>query len=78
MSSNFGRIRPQTAESAALAHLEKSPKTYNGTNVVGTYVLVSLTTIKSPMSWKFDQILPLTAELGAIYCLKMDICVVAT
>ena len=35
-SSNLGQIRPRTAELAALERLEKSPKTYNGKNVVIT------------------------------------------
>ena len=30
MSSNFGQVRPQIAELAALERLEKSPYTYNG------------------------------------------------
>ena len=36
MSSNFGQIRPQIGELAALERLEKSPKTDNGENVVAT------------------------------------------
>ena len=38
MGSKFGQIRPRTAELAALEHLEKSPWTYNGRNVVCTLV----------------------------------------
>ena len=34
----FGKIRPGTAELAALERLEKSPYTYNGKNVVITLV----------------------------------------
>ena len=32
--SKFGQIGPRTAELAALERLEKSPKTYNGRNLV--------------------------------------------
>ena len=39
MSLKFCRIRQRTYELAALEHLEKSPKTYNGRNVVTTLVL---------------------------------------
>ena len=35
-SSNLDQIRPRTAELAALERLEKSPKTYNGKNIVIT------------------------------------------
>ena len=35
-SLNLGQIRPRTAELAALERLEKSPKTYNGRNLVNT------------------------------------------
>ena len=35
-SSKFGQIGPRTAELIALEHLEKSPYTYNGENVVNT------------------------------------------
>ena len=30
MSSKFGKIRPRTAELAALGHLKKFPMTFNG------------------------------------------------
>ena len=36
MSSKLGQIGPRTAELATLECLEKSPKTYNGKNVVTT------------------------------------------
>ena len=39
MSLKFCRIPPRTYELAALEHLEKSPKTNNGRNVVTTLVL---------------------------------------
>ena len=39
IGSKFCRIRPRTYELAALEHLEKSPYTYNGRNVVTTLVL---------------------------------------
>ena len=39
MSFKFCRIRPRTYELAALEHLEKSPLTNNGRNVVTTLVL---------------------------------------
>ena len=35
-SSKFGQIEPRTAELAALERLEKSPKTYSGSNLVNT------------------------------------------
>ena len=35
-SSKFDQIRPWTAELAALERLEKSPKTFNGRNLVNT------------------------------------------
>ena len=35
-NSKFGQIGPRTAELAALERLEKSPKTYNGRNLVNT------------------------------------------
>ena len=35
-SLNLGQIRPRPAELAALERLEKSPKTYNGRNLVNT------------------------------------------
>ena len=37
-SSKFGQIGPRTAELAALAHLEKSPLTYNGRKLVNNLV----------------------------------------
>ena len=81
MSSNFGQVRPQIAELAALERLEKSPYTYNGKNVVATlaplfligsssFLQVTRTTISSQMSSNFDQIRLLTAELSALVCLK--------
>ena len=39
MGSKFSKIRPGSVELAALEHLEKSPYTYNGRNVVNTLVL---------------------------------------
>ena len=39
MSSKFSRIRPGTYELPALEHLEQSPYTYYGRNVVTTLVL---------------------------------------
>ena len=39
MSMKFCRIRPRTYELGALEHLEKSPWTNNGRNVVTTLVL---------------------------------------
>ena len=38
MGWDFGKIRPGTAELAALECLEKSPYSYNGGNVVTTLV----------------------------------------
>ena len=35
-SLKFGKIGPKTAELAALERLAKSPKTYNGRNLVNT------------------------------------------
>ena len=42
MSLKFCRIRPRTYELAAPEHLEKSPLTNNGRNVVTTLVLSNL------------------------------------
>ena len=41
MGSKFSRIRPGTYELPALERLEKSPKTYNGRNVVTSLVLTN-------------------------------------
>ena len=73
----FSRIRPGTYELPALEHLEKSPKTYNGRNVVTTLVRSILngsslflhtirTTIKARMSLNFVKIPLLTLELAAL------------
>ena len=64
LDSKFGKIRPGTAELAALEHLEKSAQTYNGRDVVTTLVTsflhgsssflqVTRATIKSWMSFEF-------------------------
>ena len=83
MDSNFGKIRPGTAELAALERLEKSAQTYNGRNVVTTlvpsfldssssFLQVTRATIQSWMSFefKFGQIQIPTTELAALECLK--------
>ena len=70
-----------TAELAALEHLEKSPQTYNGENVVNTlapsvligsssFLQVIRTTTRVRMSLKFGQIRPWTAMLAALERLK--------
>ena len=80
-SSKFGQIGPRTAELAALGHLEKSPETYNGRNLVNTlapsflirpssFLQVTSTCMKALMSLNFDQIPPLTLELSALSRLK--------
>ena len=80
-SSKFGQIRPRTAELAALERLEKSPKTYNGRNLVITLALsfwnrsssflqVTRTCMKSWMSSNFGQIPPPTTELSSLARLK--------
>ena len=87
MSSNFDQVRHQIAELAALERLEKSPKTYNGENVVATlaplffigsssFLQVTRTTIISRMGSNFSQIRPLTVELhvAALECLKNHCC----
>ena len=77
MGSKFSMIGPGTYELPALEHLEKSPKTYNGRNVVTTLVLSILngfssflhtirTTIKAWMRLNFDKIPFLTLELAAL------------
>ena len=77
MSSKFGKIRPWTAELAALEHLKKSPLTNNGKDVVNTpalsflirsssFLQVTRKTIRSRMSSKFSKIRPWTAELPAL------------
>ena len=66
MGSKFSRVGPGTYELAALERLEKSPKTYNGRNVVTTLVLSILngsstflhtirTSIKAWMSLNFGK-----------------------
>ena len=81
MGSKFSRIRIGTYELAALERLEKSPKTYNGRNVVTTLVLSILngpssflhtikTTIKPWMSLNFDKIPLLPLELAPLEHLK--------
>ena len=63
-SSKFDQIRSWTAELAALERLEKSPKTYNGKNLVNTlaplfligsssFMQVSRTCMKARMSSHF-------------------------
>ena len=65
-SLNFGLIGPPPAELAALEHLKKFPKTYNGKNDVSTfsrlfliesisYLLVTMTYMRAWMSLKFGQ-----------------------
>ena len=66
MSSKFTKIRPWTAELAALERLKKSPKTYNGRNVVTTlapsfligtsFLQETRKCIKDWMSLNFNQI----------------------
>ena len=79
-SSKFGRIRPRTAELAALERLKNSHK-YNGENLVSTlepsfligsfsFLQVSRTTIEAWMSLNFGRIALLTLELAALECLK--------
>ena len=81
MSSKFGKIRPWTAELAALERLKKSPLTYNGKDVVNapapsflmgssSFLQAIRTTIRSRMSSKFSEFRPWMAELPAIECLK--------
>ena len=77
IGSKFSRIRPGTYELPALEHLEKSPYTYNGRNVVTTLVLSILngsssflhtirTTIKVWMTLNFGNIPQLTLELAPL------------
>ena len=81
MSLKFGKIRPWTAELAALERLKKSPLTYNGKDVVNTpalsflirsssFLQVTRTTIRSRMNWKFSKIWPWTVELPALELLE--------
>ena len=76
-SSKFGQIGPRTAELAALERLEKSPYTYNGSNLVNTlaplflirsssFLQVVRTCMKAWMSSNFGQIPPPTPELSAL------------
>ena len=80
-SLDLGQIGPRTAELAALERLEKSPKTYNGKNVVTTlapsiliesssFLQVTRTYMKAWMSSNFGQIPQPTPELSAIERLK--------
>ena len=66
MSSKFGKIRPWTAELAALEHLKKSPLTYNGKDVVNapapsfligssSFLQATRTAIRSRISSKFSE-----------------------
>ena len=77
MSSKFGQIGPRTAELTALECLKKSPKTYNGRNVVNTlaplfmigsssFLQVTRTYMKAWMSSNFNHIPPPTPELSAL------------
>ena len=81
MVSKFSRIRPGTYELAALEHLEKSPQTYNGRNIVtslvqsfidgsSSFLQVTSPTIKAWMSLNFGKIPSLTSELSAYERLK--------
>ena len=81
MSSNFGKIRPWTADLAALECLKKSPFTYNGKAVVNapapsflmgssSFLHATRTAIRSRMNSKFSEFRPWTAELPALECLK--------
>ena len=81
MSLKFCRIRPRTYELAALEHLEKSPKTNNGRNVLTTPVLSILngsslflqirrTFIKACMSLNFLKIQSPIMELAFLDHLK--------
>ena len=81
MGSKFGKIGQGTYELAALEPLEKSPKTYNGRNVVTTlvpsflnvsslFLQVTRPTIKAWMSLNFGTIQSLTWELAALERLK--------
>ena len=65
-SSKFGKIRPMTAELAALERLEKSQYTYNGRNLMNTlapsfligsssFLQVSRTCMKAWMSSNFSK-----------------------
>ena len=79
--TNFGLIRPWTAELAALELLEKIPYTYNGEYLVSTlapsfsvgsssFLQGTRTTIKAWMRSKMGRIQPLTSELAALEPLK--------
>ena len=81
MGSKLGSIRGRTYELAALEHLEKSPYTYNGRNVVTTIVpsfsngsssilQVTRSTIKAWMVLNFGKIPLLTSELTALERVK--------
>ena len=77
MGSIFSRIQPGTYELPALEHLEKSPYTYNGRNVMTTLVpsfldrsssvlQITRPTIKARMSLNFRNIPLLTWELAPL------------
>ena len=81
MSSKFGKIRPWTAELAALERLKKSPWTYHGKDVLNasapsfrmgssSFLQATRSAIRSRMSSKFSEFRPWTAELPALECLK--------
>ena len=81
MGLKFSQIGPHTAELAALEHLENSPYTYNGRNVV-TYLVPSVldgfspffqvitTTMKAWRSLNFNKIPSVTTGLAAFEHLK--------
>ena len=81
MGSKLGSIRRRTYELPALERLEKSPSTYNGTNVVTTLVpsfsngsssffQVTRSAIKAWMGLNFNKIPSLTLELAALEHVK--------
>ena len=81
MGSKLGSIRRRTYELAALERLEKSPKTYNGRNVVTTlvpsffngsssFLHVTRSTIKACLGLNCSKIPSLTLELAALERVK--------
>ena len=83
MGSKFARIRQRTYELAALEHLDKSPQTYNGRNIVTTlvpafldgsssFLQVTRPTIQAWMSLNNGKIPTLSSKLAALERLKSN------
>ena len=71
--SNFGQIRPSTAELAAIGRLEKSPYSYSGRNLVSSFIFDSIILIlagNKKMHKRLDEFKfrPDTTTNSAVIC----------